>query len=60
MIRESAEAQMALVSVKPGASIEVLETARKEVLDAQESTTRVARALESAIASAKTAPTTTR
>lgn len=53
IIKESAEATMALVGVKPGAPLAVLENARKEVGDAQESTNRVARALDSAIASAK-------
>lgn len=53
MIKEGAEATMALVGVKPGAPLAVLENARKEVGDAQESASRVVRALDSAIAHAK-------
>lgn len=53
MIREGAEAQVALVRIKPGAPVAVLEKARKEVQDVQESTNRVARALEAAINSTR-------
>ncbi len=53
MIKEGSEAQMALVGVKPGAPLAVLENARKEVGDAVESNHRIARALDSAIAAAK-------
>lgn len=56
MIKEGAEATMALVGVKPGAPLAVLENARKEVGDAQESHSRAARALDSAIAHAKAGP----
>lgn len=52
MIKEGAEAQVALVAVRPGAPVHVLEAARKEVMDVQESTNRAARALDAAIAHA--------
>ncbi len=53
MIKESAEAHVALVAVTPGASIEVLEAARKEVLDVHESSSRTVRAIDSAITRAR-------
>lgn len=52
MIKEGAEAHIALVGVKPGAPLAVLVAARKEVGDVAESTSRAGRALDAAIAAA--------
>lgn len=52
-IKEGGEAQLALVAVKPGASIAVLESALKEVGDVRESTNRAAHAISAAITQAR-------
>jgi hypothetical protein len=49
MIKETSEAQLALINVKPGASIAALEIARKELADVQETTTRASRAVDKAL-----------
>lgn len=53
MIKEGGEAQLALVAVKPGASIATLESALKEVGDVRESTNRAAHAISAAIEQAR-------
>lgn len=53
MIRESSEAQLALVKLGPGAGLGALETALKEVSDVHASSSRTRRALAAAIAKMK-------
>lgn len=52
-IKEGAEATIALVNVKPGASLAELEAARKEIVDVEESAGWTRRALDAAIASTR-------
>lgn len=53
LIKEGAEAQMALVAVRPGAPLHTLESARKEVGDLHERAGKTMRAVDAAIARAK-------
>lgn len=53
LIKEGAEAQIALVGVRQGASLSMLEAARKEVTDVHETAGRAMRAFDAAITRAK-------
>lgn len=53
LVKESAEAHLALLRIVPGASLSVLEAAEKEVGDVHEATSRTRRALNAVITAMK-------